>query len=64
MLNDAAVEIARITASMQYAAALSAEEYGQYVRPTMKPPVVTEDQAGEMNLDHQAYRHSMEILLT
>lgn len=63
LLVDAAVEIVCITASMQYAAALSAEEYAELVRPTMRPPVVAEELTGAMNLDHQAYRRAVGELL-
>lgn len=63
-LSDAAVEVAALTAAMGLAAALTAVEYGQFVRWTMCPPTVSEELTGAMNLDHRSYRASLTHLLT
>jgi hypothetical protein len=63
LVNVAAEEVAAITSTMNYAAAMSSEQYQSAVRPTMSPPCTPTELTGSMNLDHRSYRDALEQFL-
>jgi hypothetical protein len=61
-LEDAASSLEAVSASMEVAASMSAEEYCDGVRPTMCPPCLPIELTGAMNSDHRALRTALALV--
>lgn len=59
-MRTAAHLVRVVTAAMEYAAAMSSDNYSAQVRPSMHPPLLELDLTGFMNLDYRLYRGALD----
>ncbi len=62
-LTGAQAQLRSVTASMEYASALSSAQYVAQVRPTMEPPHTDVELSGKMNRDYSASKRALSNLL-